>query len=207
MSSDDDYEDDRPDFNSQTQLHVAVAGAKVLNRKGNELRNLDDDYEDDRPDSQTQLHVTVAGAKVLNRKGKELQNLDPENKNTIISDTRVRKRPPDASSQTKQQEPKSTTQQVKLPANELRKLNPENKNTIISDKRVRKRPADASLTNQQGPKSTSQPGSTITVSQRLTGCRIQCDSAHPTPLSFSAQLPILVSDFNGIVYWGTQSIH
>jgi hypothetical protein len=110
----------------------------------------DDDYEDDRTDfnSQTQLYVTVAGAKVLNRKGKELQNLDPENKNTIISDTRVRKRP-----------------------------------------------ADASLTKQQGPKSTSQPGSTITVSQRLTGCRIQCDRAHPTPLSFSAQLPILVLEF------------
>jgi hypothetical protein len=143
ISSDDDYEDDRPDFNSQTQLHVAVAGAKDLNRKGNT-----NDYEDDRPDSQTQPHVTVAGAKVLNRKGKELQNLDPENKNTIISDTRVRKRP-----------------------------------------------ADASLTKQQGPKSTSQPGSTITVSQRLTGCRIQCDRAHPTPLSFSAQLPILVLEF------------
>jgi hypothetical protein len=45
----------------------------------------------------------------------------------------VRKRPPDASSQKKQQEPKSTTQQVKLPANKLRELNPENKNTIISD--------------------------------------------------------------------------
>ncbi len=69
------------------------------------------------------------------------------------------------------------------------------KNTIISDKRVRKRPADASLTNQQGPKSTSQPGSTITVSQCLTGCRIQCDRAHPTPLSFYAQLPILVLEF------------
>ena len=76
----------------------------------------------------------------------------------------MRKRPPDASSQTKeQQEPKSTTKQVKLPANELQKLNPENKNTIISDTCVRKRPADASLTKQQGPKSTSQPGSTITV--------------------------------------------
>jgi hypothetical protein len=63
----------------------------------------DDDYEDDRTDfnSQTQLYVTVAGAKVLNRKGNELRNLDPENRNTIISDTRVRKRPPDASSQTK----------------------------------------------------------------------------------------------------------
>jgi hypothetical protein len=67
ISSDDDYEDDWPDFNSQTQLHIAVAGAKDLNRKGNT-----NDYEDDRPDSQTQLHVTVAGAKVLNRKGKEL---------------------------------------------------------------------------------------------------------------------------------------
>ncbi len=52
ISSDDNYEDDQPDFNSQTQLH-------------------DDDYEDDRPDfnSQTQLHVTFAGEKVLNRKG------------------------------------------------------------------------------------------------------------------------------------------
>ena len=67
ISSDDDYEDDRPDFNSQTQLHVPVAGAKDLNRKGNT-----NDYEDDRPDQQTQLHVTVAGAKVLNRKGKGL---------------------------------------------------------------------------------------------------------------------------------------
>jgi hypothetical protein len=104
----------------------------------------------------------------------------------------VRKRPPDASSQTKQQEPKLTTQQVKLPANELQKLDPENKNTIISDMRVRKRPVDASLTKQQGPKSASQPGSTITVSQHLTSCRIQCDRAHPNPLSFSAQLPILV---------------
>ncbi len=80
ISSDDDYEDDRPDFDSQTQLHVADAGAKVLNRKGNELQNLHDDYEDDRPDSQTQPHSTVAGANVLNRKVKELQNLDPENK-------------------------------------------------------------------------------------------------------------------------------
>ena len=55
ISSDDDYEDDQPDFNSQTQLH-------------------NDDYEDDWPDfnSQTQLHVTFAGAKVLNRKGNEL---------------------------------------------------------------------------------------------------------------------------------------
>ena len=60
---------------------------------------------------------------------------------------------------------------------------------------MRKRPADASLTNQQGPKSTSKPGSTITVLQRLTGCRIQCDRAHLNPLSFSAQLPILVSEF------------
>ncbi len=108
---------------------------------------------------------------------------------------RVRKRPPDASSQTKQQEPKSITQQVKLPANELRKLEAENKNSIILDTCVRKRPANASLTKQQGPKSTSQPGSTITVSQRLTGCRIQCDRAHPNFLSFSAQLPILVSEF------------
>ena len=40
ISSDDEYEDDWPDFNSQTQLHVAVAGAKVLNRKENELQNL-----------------------------------------------------------------------------------------------------------------------------------------------------------------------
>ena len=94
ISSDDDYEDDWPDFNSQTQLHVAVAGANDLNRKGNM-----NDHEDDWPDLQTQPHVTVAGAKVLNRKGKELQNLDPENKNTIISDTRVRKRPADASEQ------------------------------------------------------------------------------------------------------------
>jgi hypothetical protein len=117
-------------------------------------------------------------------------------KNTIISDTRVRKIPPNASSQTKQQEPKSTTQQVKLPANELQKLDPENKNTIISDTRVRKRPADASLTKQKGPKSASQPGSTITVLQRLTGCRIQCDRAHPNSLSFSDQLPILVLEFN-----------
>ncbi len=63
ISSDDDYEDDQPDFNSQTQLH-------------------DEDYENDRPDfnSQTQLHITFAGAKVLNRKGNELQNLDPEKK-------------------------------------------------------------------------------------------------------------------------------
>ena len=63
ISSDDDYEDDQPDFNSQTQLH-------------------DDDYEDDRPDfnSQTQLHVAVAGAKVLNRKGNKLRNPDPEKK-------------------------------------------------------------------------------------------------------------------------------
>ena len=63
ISSDDNYEDDQPDFNSQTQLH-------------------NDDYEDDWPDfnSQTQLHVTFAGAKVLNRKGNELQNLDPEKK-------------------------------------------------------------------------------------------------------------------------------
>jgi len=143
------------------------------------------------------MEIILAGAKVLNRKGNELQNLDPENRNTIISDTRVRKRPLDASSQTKQQEPKSKTQQVKLPAKKLRlqKLNPENKNTIISDMRVRKRPANASLTKQQGPKSASQPGSTITVSQRLTGCRNQCDRANPTPLSFSAQLPILVSEF------------
>ena len=37
ISSDDDCENDRPDFNSQTQLHITVAGAKVLNRKGNEL--------------------------------------------------------------------------------------------------------------------------------------------------------------------------
>ncbi len=132
----------------------------------------------------------------MNRKGNELQNLDPENKNTIISDTGVRKRPADASSQTKQQEPKSTTQQVKLPANNLQKLNPENKNTIISDTHVRKRPADASLTKQQGAKSASQPGSTITFLQRLTGCRIQCDRAHPNPLSFSAQSPILVSEFS-----------
>jgi hypothetical protein len=36
---DDDNEDDRPD--SQTQLHVTVAGAKVLNRKDKELQNLD----------------------------------------------------------------------------------------------------------------------------------------------------------------------
>ena len=78
---------------------------------------------------------------------------------------------------------------------ELQNLDPENKNTLISDTRVRKRPADASLTKQQGPKSASQPGSTITVSQCLTGCRIQCDRAHPTPLSFSAQLPILVLEF------------
>jgi hypothetical protein len=105
----------------------------------------------------------------------------------------VRKRPPDASSQTKQQEPKSTTQQIKLPANELQKLDPENKNTIISDTRVRKRPANASLTKQQGPKSASQHSSTITVLQHLTGCGIRCDRAHPNPLSFSAQLPILVS--------------
>ncbi len=99
ISSDDDYEDDQPDFNSQTQLH-------------------NDDYEDDRQDfnSQTQLRITFSGAKVLNRKGNKLRNLDPENKNTIISDTCVRKRPADVSSQTKQQEPKSTTQQVKLPA-------------------------------------------------------------------------------------------
>jgi hypothetical protein len=41
ISSDDDYEDDRPDFNSQTQLHITFAGAKVLNREGNELQNLD----------------------------------------------------------------------------------------------------------------------------------------------------------------------
>ncbi len=114
-----------------------------MNRKGNT-----NDHEDDRPDLQMRPHVTVAGAKVLNRKEKELQNLDPENKNTIISDMRVRKRP-----------------------------------------------ANASLTKKQGPKSTSQSGSTITVSQRLTGCRIQCDRANPTPLSFSAQLPILVSEF------------
>jgi hypothetical protein len=90
---------------------------------------------------------------------------------------------------------------------ELQNLDPENKNTIISDKHVRKIPANASLTKQQGPKSTSQPGSTITVSQRLTGCRIQCDRAHPTPLSFSAQLPNWYWNLNGIVYWGTQSIH
>ncbi len=108
----------------------------------------------------------------------------------------MRKRPADASSQTKQQEPKSTTQQVKLPANKLQKLDPENKNTIISDLRVRKRPADTSLTKQQGPKSASQPGSTITLLQCLTGCRIQCDRAHPNPLSFSAQFPILVSEYN-----------
>ncbi len=59
ISSDDDYEDDRPDFISQTQLHVTVAGAKVLNRKGNT-----NDHEDDRPDQQTQTkpHITVAGA-------------------------------------------------------------------------------------------------------------------------------------------------
>ncbi len=107
----------------------------------------------------------------------------------------MRKRPPNASSQTKQQEPKSKTQQVKLPAKELQKLDLENKNTIISDTRVRKRPANASLTKQQGPKSTSQPGSTITVLQRLTGCRIQCHRAHPNPLSISAQLPILVLEF------------
>ncbi len=63
ISSDDDYEDDQSDFNSQTQLH-------------------DDNYEDYWPDfnSQTQLHVTFAGAKVLNRKGSKLQNLDPEKK-------------------------------------------------------------------------------------------------------------------------------
>ncbi len=91
-----------------------------MNRKGNT-----NDYEDERPDSQTQPHNTVAGAKVLNRKGKELQNLDPENKNTIISNMGVRKRP-----------------------------------------------ADASLAKQQGAKSTSQPGSTITVLQCLSGCRI-----------------------------------
>jgi hypothetical protein len=36
---DDNYEDDRPD--SQTQLHITVAGAKVLNRKGKELQNFD----------------------------------------------------------------------------------------------------------------------------------------------------------------------
>ncbi len=43
ISSDDNYEDDQQDFNSQTQLH-------------------DVDYEDDWPDfnSQTQLHVTFA---------------------------------------------------------------------------------------------------------------------------------------------------
>ncbi len=136
ISSDDNYEDDWPDFNSQTQLHVAVAGAKDLNRKGNT-----NNYEDDRPDSQTQLYITVAGAKVLKRKGKELRNLDPENKNTIISDTHVKKRPD-----------------------------------------------NASLTKQHGPKSTSQPGSTITVSQCLTGCRIQCDRAHP--YSFILLCPI-----------------
>ncbi len=63
ISSDDNYEDGQPDFNSQTQLHY-------------------DNYEDDWPDfnSQTQLHVTFAGAKVLNRKRNELQNLDPEKK-------------------------------------------------------------------------------------------------------------------------------
>ncbi len=108
----------------------------------------------------------------------------------------MRKRPADASSQTKQREQKSTTQQVKLPANKLQKLDQENKNTIISDTHVRKRPADASLTKQQGAKSASQPGSTITFSQRLTGCRIQCDRAHPNPLSFSAQLPIMVLEFS-----------
>jgi hypothetical protein len=150
-----------------------------LNRKGKGLRDHDYDYEDDGPDSQTQLNVTAAGAKVLNRTRNELRNLDPENRNSIISDTRLRKRPPNASSQTKQQEPKSKTQQVELPAN----------------KRVRKRPANASLTKQQGPKSTSQPGSTIALLQRLPGCRIQCDRAHPNPLSFSAQLPIEVSEF------------
>ncbi len=61
---------------------------------------------------------------------------------------------------------------------------------------MRKRPPDASLTKQQGEKSASQRGSTITFSQRLTGCRIQCDRAHPNPLSFSAQLPILVLEFS-----------
>jgi hypothetical protein len=65
ISSDDDYEDDWPNFISQTQLHVAVAGAKDLNRKGNT-----NSHEDDQPDQQTQPHVTVAGAKVLNRKRK-----------------------------------------------------------------------------------------------------------------------------------------
>ena len=121
----------------------------------------------------------------------------------------MRKRPPDASSQTKQQEPKSKTQQVKLPAKKLRlqKLNPENKNTIISEKCVRKRPADASLTKQQGPKSTSQPGSTITVLQCLTGCRIQCDRAHPTLYPSLPNYQFWNWNLNGIVYWGTQSIH
>jgi hypothetical protein len=51
---------------------------------------------------------------------------------------------------------------------------------IIVQELLKKRP------KQQGPKSASQPGSTITVSQCLTGCRIQCDRAHPNPLSFSA---------------------
>ncbi len=63
ISSDDDYEDDQPNFNSQTQLH-------------------NDDYEDDWPDFnlQTQLQVTFARAMVLNRNGNELRNLDPEKK-------------------------------------------------------------------------------------------------------------------------------
>ncbi len=61
---------------------------------------------------------------------------------------------------------------------------------------MRKRPANALLTKQQGPKSASQSGSTITVLQCLTGCRIQCDRAHPNLLSFSAQLPILVLEYN-----------
>jgi hypothetical protein len=67
ISIDDNYENDWPDFNSQTQLHVADAGAKVLNRKGNTI-----DHEDDRPDLQTKPRVTLAGAKVLNRKGNKL---------------------------------------------------------------------------------------------------------------------------------------
>jgi hypothetical protein len=99
----------------------------------------------------------------LNRTRNELRNLDPENRISIISDRRLRKRLPNASSQTKQQEPKSKTQQEELLANT----------------RARKRPA-----------STSQPSSTIEISQPLTGCRIQCDRAHPNPLSFSALLPI-----------------
>jgi hypothetical protein len=47
ISSDDNCEDDWPDFNSQTQLHVTFAGAKDLNRTGKKLQNPVYEYEDD----------------------------------------------------------------------------------------------------------------------------------------------------------------